>query len=233
MPDEQQARDETLKNVIEIWKAIVQVQQHFNDISMRIRSMFVTILLALFAAIGILYEKKLDLKIGHFNIKFAILVPLFGIFGAYLFYFIDRYWYHRLLVGSVKHAMSIETRYKNELPELSLSAAIGAESPYEPRGVVRWLAYLLVSDDRFLEGGRLHSDGKIELFYKSVMLVLLLTTVILALLGGITVDQKTPPASATPPIIVGPARPPLQQQHLPEAPVTPPAPLSSPARKTE
>ena len=129
--------------------------------------------------------------------------------------------------------MSIETRYKNELPELSLSAAIGAESPYEPRGVVRWLAYLLVSDDRFLEGGRLHSDGKIELFYKSVMLVLLLTTVILALLGGITVDQKTPPASATPPIIVGPARPPLQQQHLPEAPVTPPAPLSSPARKTE
>jgi sterol desaturase/sphingolipid hydroxylase (fatty acid hydroxylase superfamily) len=83
---------------------------------MRIRSMFVTILLALFAAIGILYEKKFDLKIGHFNIKFAILVPLFGVFGAFLFYFIDRYWYHRLLVGSVKHAISIETRYKNELP---------------------------------------------------------------------------------------------------------------------
>jgi hypothetical protein len=47
-------------------------------------------------------------------------VPLFGIFGAYLFYFIDRYWYHRLLVGSVKHAIEIEKKYKNEMPELSL-----------------------------------------------------------------------------------------------------------------
>ena len=99
MPSEPRMRDERRKQIIEVWKTIVGVQQHFNDISMRIRSMFVTILLALFASIGFLVEKNLSLEIWVFNIRFSTLIPLFGIIGTYLFYFIDRYWYHRLLVG--------------------------------------------------------------------------------------------------------------------------------------
>jgi len=51
------------KLTVEIWKTIVGVQQHFNDISMRIRSMFVTILLALFAAIGFLVDKRITLEV--------------------------------------------------------------------------------------------------------------------------------------------------------------------------
>ena len=45
---------ERRKEVIDVWKEVVDVQQHFNDVSMRIRGMFVTILLALFAAMGFL-----------------------------------------------------------------------------------------------------------------------------------------------------------------------------------
>jgi hypothetical protein len=136
-------RDERRKQIIDVWKTVVGVQQHFNDISMRIRSMFVTILLALFASLGFMLDKRLTLEISVVKIQFATLVPLFGVLGTYLFYFNDRYWYHRLLVGSVKHAIIIEQKYKNEMPELSLSEAIGAESPYEPRGPVRLLANLL------------------------------------------------------------------------------------------
>ena len=77
--------------IIEIWKTIVEVQRHFNDIAMRIRSMFITILLALFAAIGFLLDKKPSFEISDYNIQFATILPLFGIFGAWLFYFIDRY----------------------------------------------------------------------------------------------------------------------------------------------
>ena len=156
--------------IIEIWKTIVEVQRHFNDIAMRIRSMFITILLALFAAIGFLLDKKPSFEISDYNIQFATILPLFGIFGAWLFYFIDRYWYHRLLVGSVKHALEIEKKYKSEIPELSLSDAIGKESPYKLRGIVRLVANLLVSHNKYSETGKLHSDGKIELFYKSVVL---------------------------------------------------------------
>ena len=170
--------NERRNQIIEIWKVIIEVQRHFNDIGMRIRSFFVTILLATFAAIGFLLSKDLSLKILGCDVQFATFMPLFGIFATWLFYFIDRYWYHRLLVGSVNHAMIIEERYSSEIPELSLSKAIRAESPYEPRFIVYWLAKLLVRHDKFRNTGKLHSDGKIELFYKSVILALFLTMIL-------------------------------------------------------
>src|SRR5580704_17447327 len=136
MPDESRTEDERRKQIIDVWRTVVEVQQHFNDIGMRIRSMFVTILLALFASIGFLWDKRLALEIGRLNIQRAVIIPLFGVFGTMLFYFIDRYWYHRLLVGSVNHAIEMEKKHRAELPELSLSNAIGKESPYKPRGIV-------------------------------------------------------------------------------------------------
>jgi hypothetical protein len=193
MTDDQ---NEQRKLIVEIWKVIIEVQQHFNDISMRIRSMFITILLGLLASIGFLLDKRLNLQVCFVNIQFATLMPVFGMFGAYLFYFIDRYWYHRLLIGAVKHAIVIEGKYKDEIPELALTDAIGRESPYEPRGPARWFAKLFVNDERYRNTGKLHSDGKIEFFYKSVMLALLVITIVLAGLGGVTFDKKTPaPAS--------------------------------------
>jgi len=102
MSESVRVRDERRSQIIDVWKTIVEVQQHFNDISMRIRSMFVTILLALFASIGFLLDKNLSLRVSSFTIRFSTLIPLFGIVGTYLFYFIDRYWwYHRLLIGAV------------------------------------------------------------------------------------------------------------------------------------
>jgi hypothetical protein len=199
MADDIRLTNEQKTNIIEVWKTVVSVQMHFNDISMRIRSMFVTILLALFASIGLLLDKDLSLDVLTFRIEFSTLIPLFGVFGTFLFYFIDRYWYHRLLVGSVKHAVaSIEKKYKSEMPELSLSDSIGAESPYMPRGLVKWLAVVLVRHDKFRETGQLHSDGKIELFYKSVMLVLIVTAIILAVLGGVRLGEETSPAPGAP-----------------------------------
>lgn len=179
--------DEKKQQVIDIWKTVVGVQQHFNDIEMRVRAMFVTILLALFAAIGFLIDKKLTIPIWRLRVEFAAVLPLAGALGTYLFYFIDRYWYHRLLVGAVKHAMGIEKKYKDDLPELSLSDAIGKESPYKPAGrLVRLAAWLVVKEDRYRKTGNLHSDGKIELFYKPIALGLLVATVIIALMGGVT-----------------------------------------------
>jgi len=183
-------RDERAKQVIEVWKTIVSVQQHFNDIEMRIRSIFVTVLLALFASIGFLFEKNLSLEVWFIKIRFTTLIPLIGILGTYLFYFMDRHWYHRLLLGSVLHGIEIEEKYKTELPELSLSDAIGKESPYQPRSVMWLIARIVVREERFRNTGKLHSDGKIEVFYKSMMWLLFLTFVVLAAIGGITVDRQ-------------------------------------------
>jgi hypothetical protein len=224
-------RDERAKQVIDVWKTIVGVQMHFNDIGMRVRGLFVTILVALFASIGFLIDKQLSLQIWRVNIQFATIVPIFGIFGTMLFYLIDRYWFHRLLKGSVNHAIQIEKRYRAQLPELSLSAEIGNESYFVPTGLLWLAAKILVRHDRFRERGQLHSDGKLEIFYKSMMVVLACTSVLLALLGGVSLDRKgdarlsrserlssgpgaQPPVAKTAPSIAPPNVPPA----LPPAP---------------
>jgi FMN phosphatase YigB (HAD superfamily) len=188
--DRPKLTDETKKDIIDIWKTIVGVQQHFNDIEMRIRSMFVTILIALIASIGFLMDKKLAFTVGPFNVQFATVVPLIGALGTCLFYFLDRYHYHRLLVGSVNHAITIEKKYRDDIPELSLSDAIGKQSPYRPRGFIRFVAWLVVREPIYKETGDLHSDGKIELFYKSVIVGLVLAAAIIAWMGGVTVEKS-------------------------------------------
>lgn len=189
---------ERADQIIEVWKTVVGVQQHFNDISMRIRSLFVALLLALFASIGFLLDKKINVRLEGVTVQFATLIPLFGIFAAMLFYFIDRYWYHRLLLGSVKHAINIETQNKEALPELSLCEEIKKESSFIPTGFLWLVSKLVVSHKDFKSKGELHSDGKIELFYKSVMLVLFLIAMLLALAGGVTIEGFHETKQATP-----------------------------------
>ena len=68
------------QQIIDIWKTIVDVQRHFNDICMRIRSMFVTILLATFAAIGFMLNKELNLQMCNlmFNSQLSCRWPEFS-----------------------------------------------------------------------------------------------------------------------------------------------------------
>jgi hypothetical protein len=79
---------------------------------------------------------------------------------------------------------------------------------YEPWGPARLFAKLFVNDERYRQTGKLHSDGKIEFFYKSVMVALLVMTIILAWLGGVTFDQKTPEVPDPPSTTIVPVPPP-------------------------
>ncbi|MCK1392810.1 hypothetical protein [Bradyrhizobium sp. 1] len=190
MASDLRLRDERAKQIADVWKTVVGVQMHFNDIGMRIRGLFVTMLLALFASIGFLLDKKLSLSVSRVNIQFATVVPIFGVFVTMLFYFMDRYWFHRLLKGSVNHAIAIENKYREQLPELALSDQIGRESFFKPTGVIWLAAKIFVRHERFKEKGLLHSDGKLELFYKPMMVVLVLTSILLAALGGVSLNGK-------------------------------------------
>jgi hypothetical protein len=160
--------------------------------------MFVTILLAFFAAIGFLLDKTFTLDAWNLHVRYVTLVPLFGIVGTLLFYFLDRFWYHRLLLAAVEHAGTIESKYAKEMPELSLGKSISAKSSYTPGCLVCLLASLvMVRDDRLWKTGRLHSEAKIELFYKSVIAVPIATMVALGLAGGVYFGAKKPQPAAT------------------------------------
>lgn len=179
------------KNIIDIWKTIVEVQQHFNDIEMRIRSVLVSLVLASGAAFGFLIDKNSMIEIGEVKIQYALLVPIFGIIGTFLFYFMDRHWYHRLLLGSVKHGLEIEKKYAAELPELALTDAIGRESPVKVRGwLTQKIANLVVSNDFYKKNKILRSDSKIEFFYKSIVLLFTFVFAMTLLFGGMLINNK-------------------------------------------
>ncbi|HEX9786843.1 MAG TPA: HAD family hydrolase, partial [Candidatus Binatia bacterium] len=183
---------EEKKTVIDVWKTIVDVQKHFNDISIRIRGLFITLVLAHFAALGFLADKDLKYTIGAITIHYSTLVPLAGIVGSLLFYFMDRYWYHRLLYGSVRQGFFIENRHRFEIPEIRLTDAIGAESPIKlERVITKWLANRFVTDKTYKSSGLVHSNGKIELFYKPVVVLFILMFLGIGLAGGIRFDDKS------------------------------------------
>jgi hypothetical protein len=104
------------QHVVDTWKTIVEVQMHFNDIEMKIRGTFITLVLALCAGQGFLIDKSLAMTFGNVKVLYFVFMPWFGVVGTMLFYFMDRNWYHRLLTGAVKHAIAIEQRNKKLMP---------------------------------------------------------------------------------------------------------------------
>jgi hypothetical protein len=177
-------REQELKLLAETWKTTIQVQQHFNEIEMKIRAAYVTVALALFAAQGYLIDKQLQIVFWSIAVQLSVFLPLIGLVVTYMFYFVDRHWYHRLLMGAVKHGMKLEELYPN-FPSLALTSAIGRESPVKPKSVFTKIAVrLFVTDHR--DDGALHSDAKMELFYKPIMWIFFLIFLGAILSGGVS-----------------------------------------------
>jgi FMN phosphatase YigB (HAD superfamily) len=192
LADRRPLSTEDRKNIVDIWKTIVDVQKHFNDISLRIRGLFITIILALSAAVGVLAGKDLRITLQGVTVYYAMLIPIVGIVGTLLFYFMDRYWYHRLLVGSVTQGLAIERKYRFEIPEIALTDTIGASSPIRlTRRLTKWLADLVVTDEGYWKNGTVHSTGKIELFYKPIVYLFVLVFGLMLLGGGVLIGDKS------------------------------------------
>jgi hypothetical protein len=141
--------EDKLKLTVEIWKKVVDVQQHFNDLELRIRNYMVTLLVAVLAAGGFAMKDHLTVLIPWIGLRtsLACVILAAGLVGTLAFWFADALWYHKLLVGAVKHGIYIETYVAKELPELGLAGAIGNASPVR----ILWLT--------------IHSKHKIHVFY--------------------------------------------------------------------
>jgi len=176
---------EHLKIAVDVWKHVVSVQMHFNDMEMKIRNLYFTILAAAVGAVGFVQGKKIDipyleLQLSLAMVVFAAIIPI-----SLLFYLIDRHWYHRLLKGSVAHAGLIEKRYAEVIPEIQLGLELTKASPvpFPSRGW-KW-AFFFVKEDNFRKHKRLHSDAKIEVLYKSVICSVGILTIAYALIKGV------------------------------------------------
>lgn len=161
---------EHLALVTDIWKYSVGVQMHFNDMGMKIRNLYFTILAAAIGLIGVVQGKQIEIPYPPINIHLPLFVLVAVIPISMLFYFLDAHWYHRLLLGAVKQCATIETRYAPVLPEIQLGAAISKESPVHFEGIWRTI-FWFIKDKRFRNKvtSNIHSDAKIEVLYKTVI----------------------------------------------------------------
>lgn len=110
-----------VEKALEVWKTCVEVQQHFNDIELRIRQFALAILAAVLAASVAIMEFGAVVAFLGVRIGLSTLVLLAGAFVWLAFYFVDRVGYHPLLMGAVRQAESIEDELHREVPGIGLT----------------------------------------------------------------------------------------------------------------
>ena len=113
--------------VIEAWKQTIENQRHFNEICIKIRAVAITTISAFIGAIGFLI-KDLE-RIQDFNLLVYGIITLMASIAWFAFYVIDVKWYHKLLNGSVSHAINeLEAKYKEQFPGIALTTNIKKEA---------------------------------------------------------------------------------------------------------
>ena len=150
-----------LEQQIEIWKKTVDVQQHFNEIEMKIRNLFITFLGAIVAATTIIIDQNFSFPLNGKPTSLAVVLLIASLPVIAVIYFMDRHWYHRLLYGAVKSGMEIEKRLQYYGLEIGLTDNIGKESPI------------------YFAGRKIRSTGKIDLIYSGISSVIVFTATLL------------------------------------------------------
>jgi hypothetical protein len=143
--DRERIELERLKLTVDIWKKTVEVQQHFNDLELRIRNFALTLLVGILGGTAFAIQQGFYVPAGPYRVSLATLLLLVGFVSWLGFYVLDRHWYHRLLVGSVEHGQRVEAAFANTLPELGLAHAISQASHIELKGWPTRVGYHIVA----------------------------------------------------------------------------------------
>jgi hypothetical protein len=164
--------DERINAYIEVWKKTIEVQEHFNDLELRIRNFAITVLGVVLSGTALSVKEGLAVFIFNRPIPLAALLILIALVTWWAFYVMDFHWYHNLLIGAVKHGEKVENKIKSLLPEIDLTHSISDASPAKILGKVR------------------NSREKMRMFYGSI--AILLGIVFLVLLLFAPPPQKQP-----------------------------------------
>lgn len=161
------------KVVLELWKKTVEVQQHFNDLELRIRNFALIVVGALLALGGYAVRETVTLSVLGFNLSAAGLIIWSSLIPLAAFYFMDRWWYHRLLKGAVAAGIPLEKKLKEMGYPAQLGEEISTASPIEWR---IWGRKAENDETPFwlLPKRKMHSESKMDFFYLALGLAIFL-----------------------------------------------------------
>ena len=155
------------------------MQQHFNDLEMRIRNFALTVVGALLAAVSFTYQQGLETNIAGLRFPAGLGFVAAAVFAWTGFFFMDRFWYHILLRGAVEHAAKIETEFSEKIPGIGLGKSISDAS----------------QNLRFL-GIPMNSNRRLVAFYGTgyAMLVVVFSSLLLAQPSASKLSTTSPSA---------------------------------------
>jgi hypothetical protein len=165
---------ELLKLQVEIWKKVVQTQEHFNDLGLRIRNFGILLLAAFLGIGGYALKEQSYVPVLGLNVSLAGLIVLSAVLPWKAFYLMDKFWYHRLLKGSVNAGIPIEAELKKRGLIAALGEHISKESKLPP--IQKW--WLLEWSNK-----PLRSDDRMDAFYALVTRSIVLLSTVLIVFG--------------------------------------------------
>lgn len=118
-----------IDQTIKIWEKTVDVQQHFNDLSLRIRNYAITLLTATLGFSALALKENYSITFFGYTTSLAPFLIITALLPLLAFYFMDRLWYHKFLLGAVVNGLKIEQQLKKTTPAITLTTEIGKASP--------------------------------------------------------------------------------------------------------
>jgi FMN phosphatase YigB (HAD superfamily) len=178
-----------VKNALETWKKCIDVQQHFNDLCLRIRNFAITVVGALIAAVAFTYQYGLETEVSGYKFAAGLGFVVAAIFAWGGFAFMDRFWYHLLLRGAVAHASKLEDQFSRLIPGIGLTNEISDAS--RKIGIF---------------GIKINSMRRLEIFYLIGLLMLIIVLVSLLFAKPSARTANPPPIAQIEPLIEKPLR---------------------------
>lgn len=99
------------EKILKMWEKSIDVQMHFNEIELKIRQLALTIFTGIISALGYLYKDKQHFPVDFLGLPGLSIISLIGASIIYAFFFMDKYWYHRLLKGAVMFTSNLEEKH--------------------------------------------------------------------------------------------------------------------------
>jgi uncharacterized integral membrane protein len=182
-PDGAPAAEGNVDQLIEVWKQTVGVQQHFNDLCWRIRGLALTALTFALGAAAIAAKDPVEVDLFGWHLQLAAIVTFLGLVLWRAFYFVDRRWYHQLLIGSVTYGAALEARMIEAVPDLGWQRvdedANDVGVPVGLGGAIS-VASQAVAVNLLVRRPTMKSTDRLRLFYEVISGLLVLVVVVFA-----------------------------------------------------
>lgn len=95
----------------EEFKLSVDVQMHFNDMLMKMRTLVITFIITIFGAAAYLLKERIHVKIINYQIHPSAFIVLFGVILSIGVFVMDYFYYYKMLIGAVNRSYDIKTKF--------------------------------------------------------------------------------------------------------------------------